>query len=62
MAVKESQRRASAKYQEKLDDVKIRVPAGMRDEIKAQAKEKGYPSVNAYVIALIERDKKPLKI
>lgn len=57
MSVTESQRRASARYQEKLEDVRIRVPAGMRDEIKEQAKEKGYPSVNAYVIALIERDK-----
>lgn len=57
MAVKESQKRAALKYMEKLDDVKIRVPAGMREEIKKQAREKGYPSMNAYVIALVEKDK-----
>lgn len=39
------------------DDIKIRVPAGQRDEIKKQALEKGYKSLNAYILDLIKKDK-----
>ena len=43
---------------EKYEVVKIRVPIGEREKIKAQAQEKGYPSTNAYVLDLIKKDSK----
>lgn len=47
-----------AEYNRKnYDDIKIRVPAGQRDEIKKQALEKGYKSLNAYILDLIKKDK-----
>jgi predicted HicB family RNase H-like nuclease len=38
-----------------LDDIKIRVPKGKREEYKAFADRRGM-SLNAYVISLIEKD------
>ena len=41
---------------ETYDVVKIQFPKGYKDTIKAQAKEKGYKSMNAYIKALIDND------
>ncbi len=56
MASTEASKRAVAKYHEKLDDIKIRVPKGKKDEYKAQAQEHGL-SLNAYIVKLLEQDK-----
>ena len=53
----EAKRRGNAKYlTEKVEDIKIRVPKGKREEYKQQAADKGY-SLNAYIIKLLEDDK-----
>lgn len=52
----DAQIKAVKKYQEKLDDIKIRVPKGKRQEYKEQAWSKGY-SLQQYIIALIEHDR-----
>jgi predicted DNA binding CopG/RHH family protein len=52
----ESQKKANNKYFEKFDDIKVRVPAGKKDEYKAQAQEHGL-SLNAYIVKLMEQDK-----
>lgn len=51
-----AQLKANAKHHEKLEDIKIRVPKGKREEYKAQAEAKGM-SLNAYIIKLLEQDK-----
>ena len=56
MATSEAARKAVAKYHEKLDDIKIRVPKGKKEEYKAQAAEHGL-SLNAYIVQLLEADK-----
>ena len=46
----EAQRRATEKYiNEKTDEIKLRVPKGMKAEIKAKAEAEG-KSLNAYII------------
>ena len=61
MPVSEAQRKAAAKYLEKLDEMRIRMPKGRKDEIKAHAETQGQ-SVNSFIIAAIdenmERDRK----
>ena len=52
----EAQKKANNKYFEKFDDIKVRVPAGKKDEYKAQAEKNGM-SLNAYIIKLLETDK-----
>lgn len=52
----EAQLRANAKHLASLDEFKVRVPKGKKDEYKAQAAEKGL-SLNAYIIKLLEADK-----
>lgn len=42
------------------DDIKIRVPKGMREEIAKTAAERGL-SLNKYIISLIEKDMKGSK-
>lgn len=58
--VSDAQRKATDKYLEKFDEIKIRVPAGRKAEIKAHAEKRGR-SVNSFIIAAIdetmERDK-----
>jgi len=45
------------KYNAKAyDQLPIRVPKGQKDVIAGYAKEKGYPSLNAYVTKLINAD------
>lgn len=41
---------------EKYDRIPINVPKGKKETIKAYALSKGYGSINAYVIALIDED------
>lgn len=43
----------NARYLEKLDDIKIRVPAGDRQKYKDFAAAHGY-SLNALVVALLD--------
>ena len=46
----EAQRRATGKYiSEKTDEIKLRVPKGMKAEIKTRAEAEG-KSLNAYII------------
>lgn len=49
----EAQKRAEKKYLEKFDDIKIRVPKGMKEEIKYLAKRNGL-SMNEFFKSLIE--------
>ena len=52
----EAARKAVAKYHEKLDEFKVRVPKGKKAEYKAQAESHGM-SLNAYIVKLLEADK-----
>lgn len=52
----EAQKKANQKYCAKAyDQIKLLVPKGKREEIKAVATAKGL-SLNAYIISLIEAD------
>lgn len=55
MPISEARKKATQKYIDKLDDIKIRVPKGQRDKIKAHAESKGM-SLNGYINELIRRD------
>lgn len=46
---------ANKRYQSKFDDIKLRVPAGDREIIKAYAESQG-KSLNAYINDLIKAD------
>ena len=52
MATSEAQKQAVKKYQEQLDDIKIRVPKGHRDVYKDFAATQG-KSLNAMVVDLL---------
>lgn len=55
MAYTEAQKRATMKYMKNnLDDIKIRVPKGKREEYKEKAKLLGYESFNGFVIQAME--------
>ena len=53
MKTSEGQRRAIAKYQAKLDEIKVRVPKGNREKYKAFAESQG-KSLNALIIELLD--------
>ena len=53
----QAQLKANAKYLDKFDDIKIRVPKGERERYKQYAESKG-KSLNALIIELIEQDMK----
>ncbi len=59
MAVSAAQKKASEKYLEKLDEVRIRMKKGRRDVIKAHADARG-ESVNGFInraiVTQIQRD------
>ena len=55
MALSDSRKKANEKYLGSLDDIKIRVPKGMREVYKTFAASQG-KSLNAYVVDLIESD------
>lgn len=48
MPVSEAQKKASAKYLDKLDEVRIRMPKGRKDVIQAHATAQG-ESVNGFI-------------
>ena len=56
MPVSNAQKKAVDKYMEKLDDIKLRVPKGKREELRKAAEAKGHDSLNAYIKALLEQD------
>lgn len=47
--------KANEKYHAKFDDIKIRVPLGQREQIKAYAESQG-KSLNSYINELIQAD------
>ncbi len=54
----ESRKNASMKYnKEKRDNLNLNLPKGKKDEYKEQAAAKGYASLTAYIVHLIENDK-----
>ena len=58
MAVSKAQQKAVSKYmKENYDEIKLRVPKGVKDDIKAHAEAKG-ESVNGYINRLIDEDMK----
>ena len=55
MAYSEAQKKATIKYMKNnLDDIKIRVPKGQREEYKEKARLLGYNSFNSFVVQAIE--------
>lgn len=62
MARTDAERQAVAKYHAKLDEIKIRVPKGQREEWKRFAESKG-KSLNQFIIdmmhAAMEADQAP---
>lgn len=60
MALTNAQKKATAKYLEKLDELKVRMPKGKKEIIQAHAEAVG-ASVNAFINRAIdetmERDK-----
>ncbi len=62
MATSEARKRASEKWQhDKIDDIRMRVPKGMREQIQAHAESMG-ETMNAFlnraVAETMERDKR----
>lgn len=55
MSTSEAQKKATNKYLEKFEEIKIRVPKGSRDKYKKYAASKG-SSLNNLIISLIEED------
>lgn len=53
MSVSEAQKKASVKYLEKLDEIRIRMPKGQKNVIKAHA-EAHSESVNGFINRAIE--------
>lgn len=56
-AVSDAQRRATATYLQKFDDLRIRVPKGQKELIAQQAAANG-ESINAYIVRLVMADMK----
>lgn len=57
MAVSDSQKRASKKYIQKLDDIKLRVPKGQKEIIQAHAAARG-ESTNAFIFRAVQEQMK----
>lgn len=55
MAVSEAQKKASVKYLEKLDEVRIRAEKGTKERWKEAAADKG-KSLNQFVIDAVENE------
>lgn len=55
MPISDARKRANKKYMDKQEEIKVRVPEGYKDKIKAHAEILGM-SVNAYINGLINRD------
>ena len=52
----EAQAKASEKYLKNLDEIRIRIPKGKKEEYKAMAAESG-KSLNQFIIDCIEKGK-----
>lgn len=50
----EQRKEANKKYLATLDEIRIRMPKGQKDELKAFVEDCGYPSMNQFVIDAIE--------
>ncbi|MDL2324073.1 antitoxin [Ruminococcaceae bacterium OttesenSCG-928-A16] len=49
--------RAKNKYNSaNYDRIATQVKKGMRDELRVAAENKGYPSLNRYIVDLLEKD------
>lgn len=57
MPTSEAVKKAVKKYQANQEHIRIHVPMGKKAEYKEQAAEQGL-SLNAYIIKLLEDDKK----
>lgn len=56
MAYTEAQKKASIKYmQEKTDDIRLRVPKGLKDKYKAEAQKRG-ESMTQFILSCIEKE------
>lgn len=54
MSYTEAQKRASIKYMnEKTDDIRLRVPAGLKEKYKAEAEKRG-TSMTQFIIDCVE--------
>ena len=53
----EAQAKASRKYMQQFDDIKVRVPKGKREEYQQLARDMG-TSLNKLIIELLENAKK----
>ena len=51
----EAEKKAAAKYQAKLDPIRVWVPKGKREIYKAHAEAKG-KSLNALIVELLDKD------
>lgn len=51
----EAEKKAVAKYHAKLDEIKVRVPKGQREQYKAFAEGRG-KSLNTLIIELLDRE------
>ena len=59
MAYTEAQKKASIKYmQEKTDDIRLRVPKGLKDKYKAEAQKRG-ESMTQFIINCVEKEIEP---
>lgn len=62
MAYTESQKRASIKYiAEKTDDIRLRVPKGLKYRYKAEAEKRGI-SMTQFIINCVEKELESGKI
>ena len=60
MAVSEAQKKASVKYLEKLDEVRIRAEKGTKDRWKNAASDQG-KSLNQFIVDTVENEIRALK-
>lgn len=56
MAYTEAQKKASIKYMsEKTDDIRLRVPKGLKDKYRAEAEKRGI-SMTQFIINCVEKE------
>ncbi|MEY8424134.1 hypothetical protein AALB52_15630 [Lachnospiraceae bacterium 38-14] len=56
MAYTEAQKKASIKYMsEKTDDIRLRVPKGLKNKYKAEAEKRGI-SMTQFIINCVEKE------
>lgn len=56
MAYTEAQKKASIKYMsEKTDDIRLRVPKGLKDKYRAEAEKRGV-SMTQFIVNCVEKE------